>query len=206
MVTHTQRQGRRLTSQTINMDTEYEIISDTLQRQLVAAVFTRAMLDWRIYHRSLDEIDQIKESGEYNAERLDALLDEISETCDIQSWVRSDSYESFSYLYCCSLLGIDGRKCRLRIDELSADLERQMEAGQSDSIAQIDLFELEATLDELKENAGRMQASGSNWFDESLDRAPASNKSALLRRTYARKIRRTIPGLAQLDIFGEFAP
>jgi hypothetical protein len=188
------------------MDTEYEVISDTLQRQLVAAVFTRAMLDWRIYHKALDEIDQIKESGEYDAERLDHLLDEISETCDIQAWVRSDSYESFSYLYCCSLLGIDGRKCRQRIDELSADLERQMEAGQSDSIAQIDLFELEATLDELKENAGRMPTNGIDTLDESMDRALAAHKSMVLRRNYARKIRRAIPCLAQLDIFGEFAP
>jgi hypothetical protein len=183
------------------MDTEYEVISDTLQRQLVAAVFTRAMLDWRIYHKALDEIDQIKKSGEFEVDRLDHLLDEISETCDIQSWVRSDSYESFSYLYCCSLLGIDGRKCRLRIDELSADLERQMEAGQSDSIAQIDLFELEAVIHDIKENASRVQASGSNWFDESVDKS-STDKSALIRRTYARKVRRAVQGLTQLDLFG----
>jgi hypothetical protein len=184
------------------MDTEYEVISDTLQRQLVAAVFTRAMLDWRIYHKALDEIDQIKESGEFSVDRLDYLLDEISETCDIQSWVKSDSYESFSYLYCCSLLGIDGRKCRQRIDELSADLERQMEVGQSDSIAQIDLFELEAVIHDIKENAGRMPENGIDTLDQSMDRADAADKSALIRRTYARKIRRTIPGLAQLDLFG----
>jgi hypothetical protein len=165
------------------------------------------MLDWRIYHRSLDEFDQIKNSGEFiNSERVDYLLDEINETCDIQGWVRSDSYESFSYLYCCALLGIDGRKCRLRIDELSADLERQMEAGQSDSIAQIDLFELEETLDALKENAGRMPPNGIDTLDESMDRALAAHKSMVLRRAYARKIRRSIPGLAQLDLFGEFAP
>jgi hypothetical protein len=164
------------------------------------------MLDWRIYHKALDEIDHIKESGEFSVDRLDYLLDEISETCDIQAWVRSDSYESFSYLYCCSLLGIDGRKCRLRIDELSADLERQMEAGQSDSIAQIDLFELEAVIHDIKENASRVQDGGSNWFDESVDRTHAFHKSMVLRRTYARKIRRAIPGLTQLDIFGEFAP
>jgi hypothetical protein len=81
-----------------------------------------------------------------------------------------------------------------------------MEAGQSDSIAQIDLFELEATLDELKENAGRMPPNGIDTIDKPLDRADAANKSALLRRNYARKIRRTIQGIHQLDLFGEFAP
>jgi hypothetical protein len=164
------------------------------------------MLDWRIYHRALDEIDQIKESGEFSVDRLDHLLDEISETCDIQAWVRSDSYEEFSYLYCCSMLGIDGRKTRPEIDELSEELERLMEADQSDSIAQIDLFELEATLDELKENAGRVQESGSNWFDESVDRTLAPHKSMVLRRNYARKVRRAVHGFTQLDIFGEYAP
>jgi hypothetical protein len=77
-----------------------------------------------------------------------------------------------------------------------------MEAGQSDSIAQIDLFELEATLDELKENAGRMPPNGIDTLDQSLDRADAAHKSSLIRRNYARKIRRAIPGITQLDIFG----